>query len=169
MRLRENIRAPSRFDCEDFFTPGSKRSLRNRIHASPKYIDFNPNLPPAAFPTLDRPRPGEKSNNGTLGKENCAPYTKGAEQVDSKGIEPRNSQTGAGRASVEFADYSLDEIENQMASNGPLNKVYVGNMTIMAAIGEDQPEDLDMEDSDAEDAFDDGLGAEEVSSVSYLC
>ncbi|RJE23478.1 hypothetical protein PHISCL_04191 [Aspergillus sclerotialis] len=166
MRLRETIRAPSRFDCEDFYTPGSKRSLRNRIYASPSYIDFNPNLPPAAFPTLDRPRPSEKSNNGALGKENCAPYTKGAEQPDSKGTEPPNGQTGAGRnggeTSVEFADFSLDEIENQMASNGPLNKVYVSNMAIMAAIGEDQSEDLNMEDSDVEEASDAGSVAEEA-------
>ena len=170
MRLRETIKPPTRFDCEDYYTPGSQRSLRNRIHSSPRFIDFNPNLPPAAFPSLDRPRADCEKNNGIQGKENWPPYTKEAKQVGSKGIEPRNGQIGAGGESeVEFENFTIEEIENQAASNGPLNKIYVRNMAIMAAISESESEDLNMSDSDiGEEVTDDTSVTDGVSFVSYL-
>lgn len=69
MRLRRKVKPPKRFDDESFNNPERKSDnppptppppppptpVNTRINPSlrPKIIEFNPNLPPAAFPTLD--------------------------------------------------------------------------------------------------------------------
>ncbi|EAS30444.3 uncharacterized protein CIMG_05923 [Coccidioides immitis RS] len=78
LRERGSLRAPRRFDEEDFDTPVRSGSTpapkpkcervpasRNRIMPPcarpafpPPYVKYNPNNPPAAFPTLGEPVPG---------------------------------------------------------------------------------------------------------------
>lgn len=66
MELRRNVKAPKRYDDESFDDPDRKPSpppprpprpppARTRIRSAvqPKIIEFNPDLPPAAFPTLN--------------------------------------------------------------------------------------------------------------------
>lgn len=81
MHLRNRLKAPRRFDEEEFddpariphnSSPPSPPSPRpppakTRIHPSlqPEIIQFNPNLPPAAFPTLDSWLPRAPENNET--------------------------------------------------------------------------------------------------------
>lgn len=64
-QLRTKVQAPKRFDDEVFKRPGSPPppplppAANTHIHPSlqPKSIEFNPNLPPAAFPTRDSNQP----------------------------------------------------------------------------------------------------------------
>ncbi|WEW56660.1 hypothetical protein PRK78_002108 [Emydomyces testavorans] len=79
LRERRTIRPPRRYDEEDFFTPSRSGSIPQpqpqsqsmlkprprtlmmppsvRPSFPPPYVDYNPNHPPAAFPTLDNPVP----------------------------------------------------------------------------------------------------------------
>ncbi|MCJ1464979.1 hypothetical protein MMC07_003594 [Pseudocyphellaria aurata] len=74
MQLRRNVKAPKRYDDESFNDPDrtpdnppppppAPSRAQTRIHPSlrPKIIEFNPNLPPAAFPTLDSWLPRESA------------------------------------------------------------------------------------------------------------
>lgn len=64
MRLRNTIRPPERYKAEEFYAPFTPRSARDRSgQRVPAYVDYDPNLPPAAFPTLDRPRAAESNAN----------------------------------------------------------------------------------------------------------
>lgn len=134
MRLRDSIRPPKRFNSEEFETPYSEINLRrpNITTEKPHIIEYNPNHPPAAFPTLDRPRvPGSNDEN----------IANNQDENDSE---------------VDFEDISFDDIDNLQASNGPLNPIYVRNMNLMADAGGAsshadpimQDTDLDFEDSD---------------------
>lgn len=89
LRQRDNIRPPERYGGGDWI--GNKASGRRGASRAtsetpddlprqphipltarptagpPPFIDYNPNSPPAAFPTLDKPRPKEMppGNNET--------------------------------------------------------------------------------------------------------
>ncbi|PLB43552.1 hypothetical protein P170DRAFT_480522 [Aspergillus steynii IBT 23096] len=134
MRLRSSIRPPKRFNSEDYEAPFSQVSLRRpqKDIERPPIIEFNPNLPPAAFPTLDKPRvPG--SNDGNIDTPQ--------DDLDSE---------------VDFDDITFAEIENLKASNGPLNPIYVRNMNLMANAGRPSSHtDHDVEDTAWGSIFDD--------------
>lgn len=59
MRLRNNIKPPQRYSGDTWVPPpAAARVPRSaRPSSKPPFIDYNPNLPPAVFPTLDQPRP----------------------------------------------------------------------------------------------------------------
>ncbi|KAK3172872.1 hypothetical protein OEA41_006197 [Lepraria neglecta] len=91
LRKRKNIKAPRRYDDDDYGSspresspressskdedsrespqleqlrwpsPPPKRSTKKNAYRGP-VIEFNPNLPPAAFPTLDKPWPNQISD-----------------------------------------------------------------------------------------------------------
>ncbi|KAI9038787.1 uncharacterized protein KD926_010243 [Aspergillus affinis] len=139
MKLRSSIRPPKRFNSEEFECPYSEVNLRRTPKSieRPPIIEFNPNLPPAAFPTLDKPRPpgsnDDKIDNGQ----------------DSSDEE------------MEFEDLAFTEIENLKASNGPLNPIYLRNMALMANAGRGSHMDfLDLQESFGDridNGFDGGL------------
>lgn len=87
LRNRRTIRAPKRFedtvqtshetpDGQTGKAPGPDRQHRRTLppHVRPafplQYIDYNPNLPPAAFPTLDPSAPRPQLNNGMYARSN---------------------------------------------------------------------------------------------------
>ena len=79
MELRKSIKRPARFsDDTDFYTRSPSSSGRFKMNPllRPAIIPFNPNLPPAAFPTLPFPaptvavahdkQPGAREDNSSL-------------------------------------------------------------------------------------------------------
>lgn len=154
MRLRDNIHPPQRFNSELLYTPafrGSRRKARSR--EPPPYIDYNPNLPPAAFPTLDILREPDKYDHGNIRQS----LIKGELQRNGNLNGNYGSNGQDEERGVEFEDLPIDSIENDIASNGNLNPVYVRNMAIMARAGQSSSDiDLDMEDSDPDDVMADG-------------
>jgi hypothetical protein len=59
MRLRTRIQAPERFEDEDYDTPAASNSTKPAFPRllEAKTIFFDPHLPPAAFPSLERANP----------------------------------------------------------------------------------------------------------------
>ena len=59
MNLRKNVKAPKRYTPELDDAPAEERympTIRKPLFQA-QVIEYNPHLPPAAFPTLDKPRP----------------------------------------------------------------------------------------------------------------
>lgn len=145
MRLRTSIRPPTRYG--EGVSPDNTASLLQSIRSAreqtngegtpdinqgtttsrrgsvtvticPKIIQYNPNLPPASFPTLNEPQPWGQNAAG------------------------QNDQSGHLRnANVDIASQGGDErsllingqhIENHIASNNPQNPTYAGTMRAIA-------------------------------------
>lgn len=155
MRLRESIRPPQRFDNEEFITPGSQQSLRQAgSQGRPPYVDFNPRLPPAAFPSLESPCAGEMELDSKNG-QGSVQHAHDTGQSGKSQSQHHSSESENGESDKEmrdsFEDIPMDAIENALVSNGELNPVYVKNMAIMASPVDSPYED--MEDSDLDDAM----------------
>lgn len=145
MRLRTSIRPPTRYG--EGVSPDNRASLLQSIRSSreqsndegtsdigqrattsrrrsvtvticPKIVEYNPNLPPASFPTLNEPQPpsqngsGQHDQSGHPGNANVDPV--------SPGGDGRNLLIN-GR-----------HIENHIASNNLQNSTYAGTMRAMA-------------------------------------
>ncbi|PGH17584.1 hypothetical protein AJ80_04762 [Polytolypa hystricis UAMH7299] len=128
LRERGSIRAPKRFDEESWEKPPSQPSQSSRSSTTrlivpaaarpafpPPYIDFNPALPPAAFPTLDQARP-----TNPMGKEN--PSQGQGDSVDIDGVMEVDGEVNAHHVSdqEDQVDSSsdtdspdLDELDNE--------------------------------------------------------
>jgi hypothetical protein len=156
MRLRESIRPPERFNSELIITPSPKKTLREpKKPRTPRFIDYNPNLPPAAFPTLD---PANLSQSRTGEQDRAKVEQNGvakAVQRDSSSIDFHGSNTEDKEKREKLEDISIDELEDLLASNGELNPIYVRNMAIMATAETSSSSDMDMEDSDPEEPMTD--------------
>ncbi|KAL4970255.1 uncharacterized protein BDV14DRAFT_194957 [Aspergillus stella-maris] len=170
MRLRNVVRSPQRLEQDASYNPmPKKKKSKSKSKASPaeekpprpRFTDFNPNLPPAAFPTLDAPRPpthhahedGDQSDrNGT---EDSALDGNGQggmlENLDRLSL--LTNPDGNGERSLSPArDIPMDDLDNVMASNGNLNRIWNNNMSRMAAAANDKDSGLgtEMEDSDSD-------------------
>ena len=188
MRLRSTIRPPERYGEADAETPTaallqSMRQARERScdvqaqgnpgtasgpngsylrdpRARPRIVNYNPTLPPAAFPTLNEPVPTPQSG----------PNRGNGSGQDGGNVQLRNRQeqrTGEEVQPVEAFDDGLghipmEGIENYVVSNTERNAIYVGNMTTMAGAGQiDKDVTVDLEDSDLEEPVEatEALGA----------
>lgn len=157
MRLRGVVRAPQRLEYEQFHEDNLQQTLhRSKGSAPPHYIDYDPSLPPAAFPTLDRPRVPQKANGQASG------HSKTVQANDDEKCAPpgRDSRihNGAGKTNkimgIDISDIPSNLVENYIASNGDLNPIYVRNMDIMAKAGQDPSlAYCDMEDSESDSAI----------------
>ncbi|KAL4873778.1 hypothetical protein BDV12DRAFT_192220 [Aspergillus spectabilis] len=175
MQLRATVRLPQRLEQDSLYMPPSRLSLRGEKKTNtqtPRYIDYNPNLPPAAFPTLDRPRgPVSETQDG----DNAAEETGGNKDMRRK-AKRRNTRASLDNLSMltkstpdqkevfgtsSLEDIPVDELDNYMASNGEHNPVWASNMTRMASAGQDSMLE-GMEDSDLDETME---GASESSSA----
>ncbi|KAL4781407.1 hypothetical protein BJX76DRAFT_359938 [Aspergillus varians] len=162
MQLRTTVRLPQRLNQDLLDLPMSKRHLRSDYkRRKPRYIDYNPNMPPAAFPTLDNLRtpPAADSRGvqrdghgedtgGDLGeKENIR---KSLEDLCSLMNPDAQAQEQPSTASARLEGIPTDQLDNCIASNGDLNPIWMSNMARIRATGQDAGEDMDMdmEDSD---------------------
>ncbi|KAF7113702.1 hypothetical protein CNMCM5793_003058 [Aspergillus hiratsukae] len=157
MRLRDSIRPPERFNSELFITPSPKRTLREpRRPRTPHFIDYNPNLPSAAFPTLDpadlsQLRTGQQDRTGVEQNGVTEAVQRDASSIDFHGSDTEDKETWE-----KLEDISIDYLEDLIASNGELNPIYVRNMKIMATADETtSSSDIDMEDSDPDEPMTD--------------
>lgn len=160
MQLRKSIRPPQRYDSDNFYQL-TQRPLRE-IHTPERipYIDYNPDLPPAAFPTLDRPRPaGETSQKkptaGRTRQDGTDEKYTTRSRVQNQNAPPQNQHSANDQkamAVVDYEDMSIDELDNRMASNGEFNPVYMKNMSVMASLDPNSVfTDRDLDDSTPED------------------
>ncbi|KAL4733911.1 hypothetical protein BDV11DRAFT_175266 [Aspergillus similis] len=155
MNLRETIRLPQHFSPDHFYGPMSQRSLRGDDKRKPAYIDYNPDLPPAAFPTLDRPRAARYGHDmhqrdNDEHRPNKAGRRNNRRSLDDlyASVSPKGQREASPTAYVR--EIPLDQLDNYVASNGELNPIWVSNMARMAAAGKDADGDMDMEDTDLE-------------------
>lgn len=173
MKLRATVRPPQRLDGDFFYFPLSQRSLRasSSSEKPPRFIDYYPNHPPAAFPTLEIPRTtdtqisgqqdaGDSNDNGHDGLGDGEipeedQWTKTRKNLDDLCLLTKlDSQVGVSDA-FDVEDVSLAALERYIASNGNLNPVYMSNMVRIASEGEDGGSlvDVEMEDSDPDEVI----------------
>lgn len=101
------------------------------------YVEYNPHLPAAAFPTLDQPLPAGHHPPPLRRPENIAaaiPCEEGDHDLDSPGLDP-------------FPHISPQSFDNFIASNGPQNPQYRKNMALL-----DKEHSSDIDISSDEDA-----------------
>ncbi|KAH8698475.1 hypothetical protein BGW36DRAFT_358011 [Talaromyces proteolyticus] len=134
MRLRSIIKPPQRYASEILMTAAVRRGTHNS-NARKNYVDFNPNLPPAAFPTLDNPRPV------------------GHNRVAEESHHSQNTEEGD-QKSVGYHDQIHPQIvDNFIASNGRQNPQYAENM---AKLDTDSGSELAISDDDDAELNGDG-------------
>ncbi|RAH40994.1 uncharacterized protein BO95DRAFT_518297 [Aspergillus brunneoviolaceus CBS 621.78] len=158
MRLRETIRLPNRLNEEAHTYTTTRRAPRRVISSYQSRADtFNPNLPPAAFPTLDRPRhPQLRTDDPTHeGKDNGSRKRSYDCMINNADIDGPVLETAA-EPRAECEEIPVEQIDNLIVSNGELNPIYVKNMAIMAqAESESATFEKGMEDSDTDEEEDD--------------
>lgn len=168
MRLRGTVNATQCPEGEAAYEEHPRQSLRrSRVPPLHQYVDYNPNLPPAAFPTLNEPRVPEKRDKKASRQGNTT------QPQDEPKREPRTRDSrihnGTGRKSTRpgmNAKAAPDKLPegwilvdgndrlipvSWVASNGDCNPIYTRNMGMMASAGSDTPfAHRDVEDSDYE-------------------
>ncbi|PWY77485.1 hypothetical protein BO70DRAFT_397771 [Aspergillus heteromorphus CBS 117.55] len=168
MRLRDSIRLPERFNQDQFLSPYPQKPLREpRTPRTVGYVDFNPNLPPATFPTLDKACPARQASDAQDhdgdNHSRVSGYKRPCERTyDNSKVQRRRGEDGK-------TELSSEHIECMVASNGELNPIFMRNMAIMAAADEEPSIYRDMEDSDIDEDMVDvsnAEGEEEPSSAS---
>ncbi|KAL4944458.1 hypothetical protein BDV06DRAFT_220301 [Aspergillus oleicola] len=164
MKLRDIVRSPQRLEQDPSYNPMPQKKISKKPPQAdqeevrkPQFIDFNPNLPPAAFPTLDTPRlpthHAHAAQNGGSGDNALDGIGQGdmLESLDHLSLLT-NPDDHSERSSSPARDIPMGELDNAMASNGNLNTIWMSNMARIAAIavGEDVELDTDMDDSDSD-------------------
>ncbi|KAJ5771311.1 uncharacterized protein N7511_003362 [Penicillium nucicola] len=172
MKLRERIRAPVRYgDSEEseisfphstlrvglendleLDNSGRQRSVKRR---KPISKPFDPNLPPAAFPSLDRPRTPENRQiilNSPIGGPNSGSRLPPDPTPGPSSVAPVVAEVSQQSRRVTWGPTTLDyipvnDLENHVVSNNDSNAVYVRNMAMMAQAALKD----DMETSDEEE------------------
>ncbi|KAJ5752857.1 hypothetical protein N7520_009774 [Penicillium odoratum] len=143
MKLRATIRAPSRYGESNEESPtavllqsmrrarGESTLIQNpdgstRLFQRKPNIEFDPNLPPAAFPTVDLNRP-----TGSMKVILKKSPNRRVDKSPSKTGRNVNFSLVPGDDDYEMENVSLNDMENYAASNTMLNPVYVKNMEVM--------------------------------------
>lgn len=139
MRLRTSIRAPTRYG--EGVSPDKTATLLQSIRSArkqpngedgqasderntkirlrsepirPKIAEYNPNLQPAPFPTLDKPVPSGENGTG--------------QSSHLRNFNGHESQRARGTDISSNGQY----LENYLASNNARNQIYTRNMQVMA-------------------------------------
>lgn len=158
MRLRQTIRVPSRYDDECELSNGvSPRRLPRRRKAATAeaaedeemaipYVDYDPNRPPAAFPTLDHPLPAGQTYHSLLtATPPPAVVANASPDTDDADLEADGDHHLDAFNSL-YRGIPPEKLDNFIASNGPQNPQYKRNMALLAR--EDDDFDLGISDDD---------------------
>lgn len=132
LRNRKKIKAPRRFDDEGPDTSSPRQDsheeseesseLEEETYKSPepkkpkskarayrgKVIEFNPNLPPAAFPTLDHPDYVHNGGNVAIDLESCLPGSSQSGDSSLADFEAINPETVGRNCHLEEIDFTED-------------------------------------------------------------
>jgi hypothetical protein len=189
MNLRTKIRAPTRYgeyseesptaallqsmrrsraeatdEIRKTSSPDGSHSLRREVKVEfqrKPLVEFDPSLPPAAFPTLDMTKP-------TVLPRSIVSICQYTDRRPSISERPKGPELKDDDDNVDQA--TLNDIENHVASNNVLNPVYLKNMAIMAGqVHDNSDEDgsVDSEDSDRNEPKDASVVlGEKVSLIS---
>jgi hypothetical protein len=131
MELRETVRPPQRYDAEFIYTPARRRNLRRT--SAPTYVDYNPNLPPAAFPTLDKPRP---VSDGQIEHSQ-------SRKTDRDGDVDMDNNDEENDGLDELQHIQIHDVDNYLASNGTQNSTYAKNIERLGQIKRTSSHDSD--------------------------
>ncbi|KAJ5940950.1 hypothetical protein N7516_001118 [Penicillium verrucosum] len=156
MKLRDSIRAPVRYGEDEYETP-SQISLRHGYDSfddsielgesgrprpqkrrRPNTVPFNPNLPPAAFPSLSRPQPGRDS---TTAQNRAVGDSQQHMQTSDVALPPRNagSMPTVPSPPSGMERVPMDQLDNYIASNNMDNPVYARNVNMARMTCADAP------------------------------
>lgn len=168
MQLRGAVKAPERLENETTIEERQQEVTRRTKGRIPcQYVDYNPNLPPAAFPTLEKPLSQEPGNQIISQNEATPPDDEDERtSVTPVHIHNRKTHNACNRIKVaekELAGISSDTLENSIASNCDLNPIYEKNMMEMANTGKTMEIYKEMEDSDSEHHSDQKIDPETPS------
>ncbi|KAK4861490.1 hypothetical protein LT330_003525 [Penicillium expansum] len=158
MRLRDSIRAPLRYGEDEDETP-SRTSLRPGYDDSlddplelgesgrprpqkrrkPNTVPFNPDLPPAAFPSLSRPHPSRASTNSAQNhsvgdNQQNAQTSEVVLPLRNVGSMPTVPSPPSGIQRV-----PMDQLDNYVASNNMDNPMYARNVNMARMTRVDTP------------------------------
>lgn len=158
MKLRDSIRAPVRYGEDEYETP-SQISLRHGYDDSfddsielgesgrPRpqkrrrlnIVPFNPNLPPAAFPSLSRPQAGRDSiasaqNRGVGDSQQHMKTSDVTLPLRNAGTTPTVPSPPS-----ETERVPMDQLDNHIASNNMDNPVYARNVNVARMTRADAP------------------------------
>ncbi|KAF7528574.1 hypothetical protein PCG10_000419 [Penicillium crustosum] len=158
MKLRDSIRAPVRYGEDEYETP-SQISLRHGYDDSfddsielgesgrPRpqkrrrlnIVPFNPNLPPAAFPSLSRPQAGRDSiasaqNRGVGDSQQHMQTSDVTLPLQNAGTTPTVPSPPS-----ETERVPMDQLDNHIASNNMDNPVYARNVNVARMTRADAP------------------------------
>lgn len=142
MRLRKTINPPQRYESESDDSPIEKQRLPQTAPAgkTQSYNDFDPSLPPAAFPTLDQPLPASQAPHAF-----STPHD-GTLATTSASLEASSDQINSVNQNL-FADIPFESLDNFVASNGPQNPQYRRNM---ALLGQEESTELEISSDEEE-------------------
>ena len=162
MRLRGPVKASQRMENEGVneASHNQQKQLRSKSQDLSRYIDYNPNLPPAAFPTFDQPRVPDGHARQVQSIQTAG---EGGRALSRRNSGSRNDLRKRNKvAGVDLSGIPDDVLGNCIASNGDLNPIYVKNMSIMARASQSPSSFVhrEMEDSDTNDAMVDISGRE---------
>ncbi|KAJ5493899.1 hypothetical protein N7463_009986 [Penicillium fimorum] len=147
MKLRDSIRAPVRYGEDEFETPswislrhgydeffddsvelGEPGRPRPQKRRRTNTVPFNPNLPPAAFPSFSRQQPGR---NSAASKENNA-VGDSQQNIQSRDFALNSRNVGMApivpSSAPGIEQVPMNQLENHVASNNMDNPVYAKNM-----------------------------------------
>lgn len=171
MQLRGAVKAPRRLENETAYEEIPRVARRTRGRMTRRCVDYNPNLPPAAFPTLEKPRLSQEHDNESTGQDGTTiPDNKRAPVTPVHNHNAYNLGDNIKMAERDLAGIPSDSLESSIASNGDLNPIYQKNMMKMANAGDAPAIYEDMDDSDSEYHSDDPFCLEtQVSWIGLLC
>jgi hypothetical protein len=167
MKLRDSIRAPVRYgDGEAPEIPTARNVLRiglddgddDNVELSdlgrprPQTTrnsttkPFDPNMPPAAFPSLDRPHANPQVRRLIIKMPQSRRHS-GTDLPPPAAAAPQQKRRVTWcPTTVDMVP--MDNLENHVASNNDSNPIYVRNMAIMAGAALKDPFDTSDEDED---------------------
>ena len=143
---------------DDSMELGESGKPRPQKRRRPNIVPFNPNLPPAAFPTLSRPQPGRDTTVSAQnrGVGDSQQNVQASEATLTRHNDGSTQTVPSPPSGIEL--FSMDETENHLASNNMVNPVYARNVNLARMTRADAlPASEDMGMATSPDSDDDPL------------
>lgn len=166
LRKSSSRKAPRRYEDEleeEHGQPSSVRVARHNAYRG-RVVEYNPQLPPAAFPTLDAgaspPKQRKETQIPSSSFSHRDPSTSSLQQ-DSLQIPSQAMQATLEQPRMAFATSN----SLHTSDNGPGNPIWEKNMARMALLGERTEEDWNIAEMESSD--EDGEPTQKTQTVCY--